>query len=362
MASLAPAQKEDRVIFTAGTIPISVRAVIDAAHFRGEVQAPWKEFLARVGAAKRADETETELDDEVVDAASVAFRYQYDLITAEETEHWLEARGVTLGDFSEYFAREHWVKLFRAKTELTLPPFQDASPEMRELFAAELIFNGQLEAMANRLAWRLAAHAAAESDVASEELEAERARFRERNGLAPGEVGAWLASLGRDDDWLEEALASEARYRSECEKLLTAQAAEREIGALRLPLTRFEVETIEFESRDAASEAVLCVRDDGMSMAEVATEGRYPYRRTEMVLEEIAEDYQQKFLSLTPGSLLEPIPHEDSFQLSRLLGKTEPDPADPRVRERITQRILQRHFAELTSKHIRWEIIPVVTE
>ena len=43
--------------------------------------------------------------------------------------------------------------------------------------------------------------------------------------------------------------------------------------SLRLRLTRFEIERIELESRDAAKEALFCVREDGMSMEEVATEG-----------------------------------------------------------------------------------------
>ncbi len=79
------------------------------------------------------------------------------------------------------------------------------------------------------------------------------------------------------------------------------------------------------------------------------------------MFEELADDLQQKFLSLTPGSVLEPIPSEDGFQLWRLLGKTEPTLADANIRARIAQRILERHFADLTSKCIRWEIAPVLT-
>ncbi len=79
------------------------------------------------------------------------------------------------------------------------------------------------------------------------------------------------------------------------------------------------------------------------------------------MFEELADDLQQKFLSLTPGSVLEPIPGEDGFQLWRLLGKTEPTLADANIHARIAQRILERHFADLTSKCIRWEIAPVST-
>ena len=73
-------------------------------------------------------------------------------------------------------------------------------------------------------------------------------------------------------------------------------------------------------------------REDGMSMEEVATEGRYPYRHPEVLLEEIPEDLQQKFLSVHPGEILEPIARGDGFHLCRIIGKEEPDVDDPIVR------------------------------
>lgn len=360
MAITVLARKEDRVVFTSRPTSVSVRDVIDAAHFRGEVGSHWEELLIRVEAEKMAGETGVEMDDSAIDASAVAFRYQYDLITAEETERWLELRGLTLSDFSAYFAREYWGKTSRAKPSSPAIPLHEASADLRELLAVELTLNGQLDAMAGRLSWRMAA--SEDAEIGSAQTEAERTRFVERSGVRSAEISNWLAALGRDDAWFEQALTMEAAFRKECEKLLTPAAAEREIGALRLPLTRLEVETIEFESYDAASEAIWCVRNDGMSMAEVAQEGRYPYERAERVLEGFADDLQQRFLSLTPGSVLEPIPREDGFQVSRLLGKAEPRVDDPDVRARIEQRILERHFADLTSKSIEWEIRPVSTE
>src|SRR6185369_9469839 len=123
---------------------------------------------------------------------------------------------------------------------------------------------------------------------------------------------------GRDQEWLGEALTMEAIQRRDCAALLSREACEQEVTALRLPLTRFEVETL-----DAAREALLCARDDGMSMEEVAAEGRYPYRHPEVLLEEIPEDLQQKFLSVHPGEILEPIARGDGFHICRVVGKSE---------------------------------------
>ncbi len=317
MASSVPVLKESRPVFSRGSRDYTVRDLIEAAHFRGEVAPLWQEFLRRKEAAARGEESDTELDGSVIDEAAIAFRYQYDLITAEETEAWLEARGLTLSDFSEYFARIEWGKIYAGRGEAPATPFEDANEEERDLFMVDLVLSGELDRMAQRFAWRVAAS---------------------------------------DDENLEDL---EAAYRSHCEQRLTKEARERELGAVRLPLTRFAVEMIELESRDAAREAFMCVRDDGMSMEEVAREGRYPFRRMELLLENIPDDMQQRFLSLTPGSLLEPTARDDGFVLTRLLQKNEPKLDDAAVRERVDQRILSRHFADLASGRIQWRIPPV---
>jgi hypothetical protein len=120
---------------------------------------------------------------------------------------------------------------------------------------------------------------------------------------------------------------------------------------LRLPLTRFETEVIELESRDAAREALFCVQQDGMSLEEVAAEGRYPYRRSEFLLEHLPADVQQRFLSSSAGDVLEPIARGDGFELCRVVNKIEPQADELGVKSRIDQRLLDRHFSELITKY-----------
>src|SRR5262245_61503513 len=163
----------------------------------------------------------------------------------------------------------------------------------------------------------------------------------------------WLEELGRDSWELDEMIAIEAAYRTHCDMLLSPEARQRELMALRLHLTRFEIELIELESHDAAKEALFCVREDGMSMEEVATEGRYPYRRAEFLLEELPADTQQKCLSGSPGDLLEPMSNGDGFELYRIIKKVEPRLDDPIVKSRVDQRLLDRYFSDLTAKFTR---------
>ncbi len=116
-----------------------------------------------------------------------------------------------------------------------------------------------------------------------------------------------------------------------------------------------EVEILEVESKDAANEASLCVTMDGLSMEEVAKEGRYPYRRAQLLIEDIEPDLQQKLLSVSTGSVSEPIARGDGFQLWRIVEKVEPNTEDPVIQERVDKRILDLHFTKLVANHVQWQ-------
>ncbi len=357
MSDSHPTAIDDKVIFACGERSFTGRDVIEGAFFRGELAAHWKDLLRLIAAERRAEEANLEFNDDAIDTAAEQFRYEHDLITAEETEQWLAERGLTLSDFSAYFVRHYWGDQW-ADVEVEELDYFAAPNDTRKLLTDELILSGELERMAARLGRRIAAScAAAGSSVDPQLIEEERAAFFTRSGIGEEELPAWLVRMGRDEEWFRQALAMEAVYRRDRSALLSRQAREHEIAALRLPLTRFEVETIELDSLDAAREALLCARDDGMSMEEVAAEGRYPYRHPEVLLEEVPEDLQQKFLSVHPGEILEPIPRGDGFHLCRIIGKEEPDLEDPVVKERADQRILDRHFSDLTTRHIQWRAL-----
>jgi hypothetical protein len=332
---------EARVLFLNGGDSFTVRDAVDAAYFRGELQPVWENLLRTLAAERQAEEQERGIDDTAVNAAAERFRYEHDLITAEETEHWLQERGLTLTDFSNYFVRHYWAN---EAADLDHEPidYLSASDEFRELFTIELILSGELDRMVKRLSWRVAANHGNDSQVEVKE----GAPLRDS-----------LGQLGRDDHWLQQMLSMEAAFRRVCDGLLSRQARAREIAALRLPLTCLDVETIELDSLDAAREALLCARDDGMSLEEVAAEGRYPYRQTDVLLEDVPEELQPKFLSVSSGEMLEPIARGDGFHLCRVVSKREPDLDDPVVKERAEKRILERYFEDLTAKHIQWRSV-----
>ena len=331
-----------------------VRDAIAAAFYRGDLEPLWKEFLCNVQADQQAKESELEPDYDAVDEMAERFRYEHDLITAEETERWLEQRGVTLEDFSDYFARRHWRGALEEDIAPNGPEFVSAPAELRDLFTAELMFDGQLEVLTKHLKRRLAVHAATGGDgIDPKEIATERRQFLERNKIQTSKLGSWLNQIGRNEDWLEETALMEVLYRHSCESVLNSQARKKQLAILRMPLTRFEAEVIEVESLDAAKEALFCIREDAMSMEEVASEARYPHRRISFRHEDVPTEWQQKFWSVNAGDLLEPLPRGDSFELYRITHKSEPDLSDATVQERIDELLLEQHFAELVGDHVQ---------
>jgi len=74
-----------------------------------------------------------------------------------------------------------------------------------------------------------------------------------------------------------------------------------------------------------------------------------------VTLRDIDPDLQQNFLSVPAGSVVEPIPRGDGFQLCRIVKKMEPNADDPVVQERVDKRLLDLHFSKLVGTHIQWQ-------
>ena len=333
-------------VFAAGPRVFTVRDVIYAGQLRGELDSTTAKLELSAARENQAAEERLEPDLQAIAALSEQWRYERDLITAEETERWLEERGLTLDDFNDYFLRQYWRD--SPHEDLTVAVDDSfSSDQWQELLRAELVLSGQFDGLAQQLAWRAAARS-----------EAAGATFARpaREQFAPAMEK--LASLGVGEEWFEEMLELEAFFQRECAAVLTGEARARALGMLRMPLTRLELEVIDVESRDAAREAASCIREDGASIGDVARDGRYPHQRVETLVDDLPADLQQTFLCAAPGELLGPFERGDGFQLSQLVRKIEPTLGDPQVSRRVDRRILERHFSELAGKHLRWMISP----
>jgi len=315
------------IVFALGGRSVTMGEILEAGRLRGEMKTLWESLAEERASERRAEELALELDQAVLQEMSDQFRYDRDLITAEETERWLDERGLTMDDFNAYFRRRYWAQTLKATGKAG-----DEEADQLSLLCIDALMSGALDRLAIALAWRIAA------SVTDAETKGEDSAFL---GLA-GPAG------------MEKM---EAAYQRCCEQILAPDRLERTLGSLRWPLTRFVLETLELDTLNAAREAMLCVCDDGFSMENVAREGRYPFWRTEALAEQLSEDWQRKLYSLAEGDVLAPVQEGEVFRLCRLLRKTPPDLADAAIRRRVEERVLEAHFTELCSTRVKW-ILP----
>jgi hypothetical protein len=294
-------------------------------------------------------------------ARSEEFRISRDLISAEETERWLEERGLSLDDFSDFLIRQEISASVSVTPDWQVEEYAFASQELRELLSIDLLFTGEFDRLATVLAWRMAAREPVSDPLPAKAIERERARFSERSGLSGDRLDNWLHGLERDAVWFNAMLELEAIFQSQREELLSVGSRERMLPTLRMPLMRFDLELIEVDSRDAAREVFECVSADGEPMEQVASDAGYPYRRSHVFFEDLPEDLQTRLLSARPGEILDPIELEGRFELCRLVAKTEFELTDEEVRHRVEARIVERHFSELAARFVRWILPPIGT-
>ena len=167
---------DDLVVFACGRNDYLIGDAVDAAIFRNELDDKWQKFLKDVAAEDRADELDLAVDEATVSAAAETFRYDHDLITAEETKAWLANRGLTLDDFSDYFVRRYFADTVREDFIPSDEDYWSASPDLRQSFVADLILSGKLNRMKSDLMCRLAS-GCVETDLSREAISAEEQRF-----------------------------------------------------------------------------------------------------------------------------------------------------------------------------------------
>ena len=69
MPSTESVSHRDLIVCACGDQEYTARDAIDAAFFRGELDVKWKEFLETVGAKKRSEELDLDLDQATISSA-----------------------------------------------------------------------------------------------------------------------------------------------------------------------------------------------------------------------------------------------------------------------------------------------------
>jgi hypothetical protein len=275
-----------------------------------------------------------------LEQAATSFRYDRDLISAEETNRWLDAADLSVDDWMAYLSRTLLRERLQNAVEDILESHLPASGQLAAAALAEGIcsrdFDGFEKAFAARAAIAAASDHASASALESSTLDARVTDLAHT-------FAHWLSDRPIDDTRarLQHVLWIERRF-DEFVADVAARAPLAELVARhRLEWHLIELDTLAFPGEDAAREAMLCVTIDRMSLHDVAALSRRAAERRRLFREDIDADLGDRLLAIEPGAVLGPTAVNGHFEVTALVRRTPPSLDEPRVVERARRAVVE---------------------
>ncbi len=286
------------------------------------------------------------------EAAAVEFRTARQLITAAETETWLRARGLSVDNWLRYVRRS----LLRRRWLTTLPDLVKRYPASDRQVGRALRIVGICSGHLNRFAQKLAGRAAVHARTMSEGFAA-AGTATSPPGLhgGPNAVRGLLGLSAETSRAKLEMLATlERSFQQFAHEVLTDQAVQRQIAARHTDWLRIDYCSVAFATQEMAREAALCVRQDGEPLETVAARGRSKVLRERSYLAHLDPGLRGLFLSAKEGELVGPVESGGEFRILMVLDKVLPTEADPDIRRRAEQEILDSLTSREVASRVRW--------
>jgi len=291
-----------------------------------ELQAESREGLA---CESHFDTIEEDGAEEAIEEAAAEFRYDRELITAEEMEAWLDARGITPEEWMGYIRRVVLRQLWADDLAGIVAEHPVSDAELEEALRVDLLCSGNHRLLAEELAVEAAAAAAATAVASSD---APFAPF------APERV---TELRGRAALFRQHAVAPEA--------------VAREVSSNQMEWIRVDCQAIGFGEEGPAREAALLLREDQLDIEEVAGEADVPIQEIALYLDQLAPEQHSRFLGATTNDVIGPVKGEDErYTVYRVVAKVMPTVDDPEIVRRAGEGLLSRVLQGEVSRRVHW--------
>jgi hypothetical protein len=291
----------------------------------------WDELLAeaRQGLACEShfDTIDEDGAEEAIDDAAAEFRYERDLVTAEEMENWLRARSLTPEEWMGSIRRSVLRQLWADDLDEIVAEHPVSDAELDEALRIDLVCSGSDRILAEELAVEAAAAAATSPPSAPSPPSDNR--------------DALLAALR------ERAL----HFRHEA---LAPETIAREVSSNQMEWIRVDCRAIAFPEEGAAREAALLLREDGLDIEEVAGEADVPIEEIGFYLDELGPEQHSRFLGATVDDVIGPVAADEAWNVYLVVAKVMPSIQDPEVVRRAGEGVLSRLLAGEVNRRVRW--------
>jgi hypothetical protein len=311
-------------VFSTADRSYSWADVIAAAREWGEWQSLERDVRAALGADAGGSATAVAPARAELTEAASEWRYERNLLAAEELKRWLSRWEISVSDWSAYIRQS----VILAKDPAASPGFDRESVTVSEEFDratwARAVCSGRLWELARRLADQVAVE-----------------RSLRGQDAAPDDAPLALAHS-------HELLERFARDH------VTDDALRAAIRANGLGLTRITLHYLAHERLDVLREAALGVTEDSRGFDEVARDAGLATDELSLLLEDAEPSLRTRLLAANPGELVGPFPISGQHWLVLVVDRVLPSIDDEALRDRARKELLDRALRVVVARNINW--------
>lgn len=296
-----------------------------------EAWGDWQPFVAETRQALAcltyaAETNQLPTANEVREAAT-QFRYAHNLISAEDTQVWLDRWEMTANDWMNCLRGQLLSKRWAARLDEIVAAHPISDEDIATVIKDYAVCADQLAEWAQKLA----GHAAMASQAVSS--------------------GCFDAKTGSPRDLV---FRIEAEFDRQRQQTVTPKQVETKIVDHRLDWIRFDCRYLRFTDERQAREAAFCVTEDGLTLDEVARDAHCEVRHWSFYLDEIEAGVRPHFLAAGQGDWLGPIRMLNAFSLFSVVAKQMPAAGDPQIKQRAEQAIIGGMMEQAINERVKW--------
>lgn len=298
--------------------------IIAAAEIWGE----WASFAERTRRALACLQMATEAGHlpkaKDVREAMTAFRYSHNLISAEDTQSWLNRWELTVDDLTTYLRGQLLIEHWANRLDEIAAEYPVSDQAVAQIIKKHVVCADLFGKWAQELAGRSAIAAASGSF--------------DSGASSPRELVARI----------------EVEFQQARQQAITPQKLQARISDHRLDWVRFDCRYLWFAEERVAREAAWCVTEDGLSLDEVAADARAEVQQWSFYLDEIDSNVRPYFLAARQGDWLGPLKYREGFPVFSVVEKVMPSCADPQILQRAEQAIITGLMAQAINEQVKW--------
>ena len=341
-----------RAVFSLGERVFEWEDVVLAAYLWGEI-ARLEQRIARAAAADRAlAKRGQQPGEDDIDEAATRWRYDHDLIAADDLEAWLQTRELDVDEWLAFVRRSELL----ARTEGASVRARTAADTAGSLYA-EAMCSGTFTDVSERLARCVAAHDSAASKGKTKARASGQTKLRTALDRLPSAItkgGLHELSAAQTRRRAETIVGMSADVERFSNEVGAGELIDREVESHVLEWTMLRCKTLRFDAEEAAREAALLIREDGLTIAKVAAAAKTKVRPVELVLEDADPALRDRLVGARPGDLVGPVLVDGTFTVAVVDQRVTPSSTDPVVRARAKERVVQRALGAEVDRRIRW--------